>query len=324
MLNRTIVTSSHSIEGFPEATASFPLPACLLRSWKLEMALADASSPAVVALRACASLAACYLFASLLPELRRVQRLRDSSALPALPILAMLANCVSWGLYGLLLGDFFPLVATNAVGLMLSSGYLVVYYRNTRVKTAIRLQMAVLAVLMLGMVALVATSTDATRPGIQVWVGYISIVVAALMVGSPLVKARQVIRTKSTDALPLGMIVSGAVNSALWLAYGIVLEDLVVILPNVLNLVLGVFQLALLGVYRKRKAKGYDTLHKRAMAVDRSRSDSDDSTISTPQVQPVSGGSSKAKEDGIELVVATTTTGNLSPRSRKAADLSVL
>lgn len=287
--------------------------------------MASSSSPAVLALRACASLASCYLFASLLPEMRRAQAKRDVGAMPVLPILSMLANCVSWGLYGLLLRDYFPLVATNAVGLALSAFYLVVYYRCTAVKATLRKQVALTLLLLLALVLLVATSSDATRPGVQAAVGYISIALAAVMVGSPLVAVKQVLQTRSAEALPLLMIAAGAVNSALWLAYGVVLNDVVVIAPNVLNLAIGVFQLALVCTFRKRG--DYAALDKQQVAQASSHAGVEEAAVSTPQVRPVGEQSSKdqgEEERGIELVVAALTTTGLSPRSRKAANLAAL
>eukprot|EP00644_Phytophthora_capsici_P003187 jgi/Phyca11/561629/estExt2_Genewise1.C_PHYCAscaffold_70520 len=163
----------------------------------------------------------------------------------ALPVLSMVGNCVAWGLYGLLIGDYFPLVATNIVGMILSLFYLVVYYRYETHKCSLLLEILATAIVLVGLVLypFVAASEGVKQETIEDIVGYVTVAISAVMFGSPLVLVKRVIQERNTELLPLTMIVAGAVNCLLWLAYGLLLENSFVVVPNAANLLLGVVQL---------------------------------------------------------------------------------
>lgn len=236
-------------------------------------------SLAVTTLRVCASLAACVLFASLLPAIRTVQREKSTATMPsALPVLSMVANCVAWGLYGLLIDDLFPLVATNAVGLSLSLFYLVVYYKNASNKGVLREEILVTVVLMLLLIAYPfgAEYMGAKRTDVQDVVGVATIAISSVMFGSPLVLVKRVIQERNTELLPLAMIVAGAVNCALWLAYGLLQGDVFVIVPNAANLLLGAVQLGLFCVFPRG---AYDSVEKAALNTSRSKRDAKEGSV---------------------------------------------
>ncbi|KAG6972609.1 hypothetical protein JG688_00003903 [Phytophthora aleatoria] len=215
----------------------------------------------VTIIRVCASLAACGLFASLSPDIRVVHQQKSTTSMPsALPVLSMVANCVAWGLYGLLIGDYFPLVATNIVGLVFSLFYLVVYYRHEANKRSLLLEILATTLVLVGLVLypFVAASEGVEEETIHGIVGFVTVAISAVMFGSPLVLVKRVIQERNTELLPLTMIVAGAVNCVLWLAYGLLLEDAFVIVPNAANLLLGIIQLGLFCCFPRGKT--YDTV----------------------------------------------------------------
>ncbi|KAE8884638.1 hypothetical protein PF005_g21534 [Phytophthora fragariae] len=215
----------------------------------------------VSVVRVLASLAACVLFASLLPEIRVVHQQKSTATMPsALPVLSMVANCVAWGLYGLLIEDYFPLVATNIVGLTFSLFYLVVYYRHEANKGSLRLEILATTLVLAGLVAypFVAAAEGVEDETVQDIVGVVTVAISAVMFGSPLVLVKRVIDERNTELLPLTMIVAGAVNCVLWLAYGLLRADSFVIVPNAANLLLGVVQLGLFCVFPRGGV--YDTV----------------------------------------------------------------
>lgn len=215
----------------------------------------------VTIVRVLASLAACVLFASLLPAIRVVHRQKSTASMPsALPVLSMVANCVAWGLYGLLIADYFPLVATNVVGLTFSLFYLVVYFYHETNKGSLSLEILATTLLLIGLVLypFVAASEGTNEEAVKNIVGFVTVAISAVMFGSPLVLVKRVIQERNTELLPLMMIVAGAVNCVLWLAYGLLLRDAFVIVPNAANLLLGIVQLGLFFVFPR--AGTYDTL----------------------------------------------------------------
>ncbi|TDH67506.1 hypothetical protein CCR75_008450 [Bremia lactucae] len=205
-------------------------------------------SPCVLVIRVCASMAAIILFVSLSPSIRVVHQQKSTTTMPsALPMLSMLANCVSWGLYGLLIQDYFPLVATNAVGLVLSLCYLVVYYFHEAKKQKLLLECLATALLLVALVLvpIVASHVDMKETVVENIIGFSAVACSAVMFGSPLVLVKKVIKERNTKLLPFSMIIAGAVNCILWLGYGLLLANAFIIVPNAANLLLGVIQLAL-------------------------------------------------------------------------------
>ncbi|RLN97921.1 hypothetical protein BBJ28_00020462 [Nothophytophthora sp. Chile5] len=184
----------------------------------------------------------------------------------ALPVLSMVANCVAWGLYGLLIGDYFPLVATNIVGVSLSLFYLVVYYRHASNQARLLLHILVTTLLLSLLVAypVVADYAGEQPEEVHDLVGFVTVAISAVMFGSPLVLVHKVLQDRNTELLPLAMIVAGVVNCSLWLAYGLLIGDSFVVVPNAANLLLGVVQLALFGIFPRNKT--YDTLAKAGSA----------------------------------------------------------
>ncbi|KAL7691056.1 putative SWEET sugar transporter [Plasmopara halstedii] len=215
----------------------------------------------VTVIQTCASLAACSLFASLIPDIRVVHQQKSTDSMPSsLPVLSMMANCVAWGLYGLLIDDYFPLVATNLIGLAFSLCYLIVYYQNEKYKKRLRLEIFVTILVLLGLISYpsVAGFEGVNERTIQDVVGFVTIIVSMVMFGSPLVLVKRVIQERSTELLPLTMVIAGAVNCVLWLAYGLLLDNLFVVVPNAANLLLGIMQLMLFCIYPRSRT--YDSV----------------------------------------------------------------
>ncbi|KAF1325155.1 3-like protein, partial [Globisporangium splendens] len=200
--------------------------------------------------RAGASLAACAMFASLLPAVRAAQRTGATGALALLPILSMFANCIGWGLYGVLRRDYFPLVVTNVVGVGFSLFYTVAFYQITNARGAVLKKILVTYAALLAFV-LYPVYSDEPAQDVQDHVGYMAVGIAAIMFASPLAVVREVIATRNAAIMPFTLIAAGVLNCLLWLTYGLILADSFVIAPNLVNLILGVTQLMLFFVFPK-------------------------------------------------------------------------
>ncbi|GBG75260.1 hypothetical protein CBR_g19894 [Chara braunii] len=70
-------------------------------------------------------------------------------------------------------------------------------------------------------------------------------VFTVLMYGSPLAVMGTVIKTLSVEFMPFSLSLLGFVCSSTWAAYGIYVQDLWIILPNLLGSLLGLMQLIL-------------------------------------------------------------------------------
>lgn len=66
-----------------------------------------------------------------------------------------------------------------------------------------------------------------------------------------------VIRVKSTESLPFPIIMASMVVSCQWFAYGCLLSDQFIQIPNFMGCVLSAFQLSLFLIYSSKRGEQY-------------------------------------------------------------------
>ncbi|KAL1552768.1 Bidirectional sugar transporter sweet3, variant 2 [Salvia divinorum] len=86
----------------------------------------------------------------------------------------------------------------------------------------------------------------------KAFVGSVGLVASVAMYGSPLVVVRKVIQTKSVEFMPFYLSLFSFLASSLWMAYGLLSHDLFLASPNLVGSPLGILQLCLYCIYRKR------------------------------------------------------------------------
>lgn len=79
--------------------------------------------------------------------------------------------------------------------------------------------------------------------------GLVANLITLLYYGSPLSSVLAVLRLKSSASLHRAMITANLANTSLWVAYGLVVADYWVYVPNALGAALAVSQLLLCAVY---------------------------------------------------------------------------
>uniref|UniRef100_A0AAG5CX97 Sugar transporter SWEET n=1 Tax=Anopheles atroparvus TaxID=41427 RepID=A0AAG5CX97_ANOAO len=79
--------------------------------------------------------------------------------------------------------------------------------------------------------------------------GIIITVLMLCLIGQPLFGLPDIIRRKSTEGLPFPMILSGTIVGLSWLLYGVILNNVFMVLQNVAALALSGIQLALFAIY---------------------------------------------------------------------------
>ncbi|KAH0552237.1 hypothetical protein KQX54_007565 [Cotesia glomerata] len=84
-------------------------------------------------------------------------------------------------------------------------------------------------------------------------VGILSCGFTILFFASPLTMLAHVIKHKSADSLPFPVIISSLVVSCQWFAYGSLIGDPYIQLPNFLGCVLSTFQLSLFVIFPSKK-----------------------------------------------------------------------
>lgn len=199
-----------------------------------------------------ATLSSWYLFASLTPELHRVHSEKSIKNVPLLPILSMLASATSWVIYGFVSGNIFPLVVTTSMGSFFGLGYTAVYFHNAdHLKPQVQRQF-LYTVLGLAVHAWFCFYAPVSHHVVELVGGYMAVLTTAVMFGSPLVIFKTVIRERNSAYLPVAMALAGIISSVFWVLSGVIVRDAFVIVPNSINLVLSIVQMALILIYPRR------------------------------------------------------------------------
>ncbi|XP_078043032.1 sugar transporter SWEET1 [Augochlora pura] len=166
-------------------------------------------------------------------------------------------SCLLWMRYGMLIEDNFILLI-NMFGTVLQASYVYVYISYSVKKLKIIREM-IIATCFLGAVYFYSFYEQDKLLAAK-YVGFLSCTVAVLYFASPLMTMAHVIRMKNTESLPFPIIMASLVVSSQWFAYGCLLNDRFIQIPNFLGCLLSAFQLCFFVVYRNKKILGDDLI----------------------------------------------------------------
>ncbi|GMF35373.1 unnamed protein product [Phytophthora fragariaefolia] len=152
-------------------------------------------------------------------------------------------------MYGFLSGTYFPVMSINAFGALTSLVFTLVFYRWTSDRPALHKMGAIAgtwAVLVLLFAVLCKTDVIPLSSNVQKKiVGYIAVIINVALYASPLQTMKFVLQTKSAASLPATTCCVNLINGSLWVLYGILANDMFVLTPNAMGVVLSVIQVAL-------------------------------------------------------------------------------
>lgn len=171
------------------------------------------------------------------------------------PFIAAVINTVLWTKYGVLKEDA-TVIFTNGVGIVLQVLYILIYYLNTSDRKSVHSKLIYTSLIIYPTLGAVKFISMSSETAIQ-YIGLAASLATVLMYGAPLSVVAQVIRTKSTEALPFPLSFVGFLVSVQWFLYGRLVHDSFIQIPNLLGSLLGAFQLALFVKYPSSSRK-YD------------------------------------------------------------------
>lgn len=159
-------------------------------------------------------------------------------------------------LYGYLADNMFPIFATQAFSQCAAITYNAVYYRYStpeKRKDLVKLYSRALVVhcaftiyTIIGVLGL----TNQSKTEVGEWVVYAAIVINIWMYASPLATLKHVIATKNAASIPINLSVMIFVSASLWLASGIVDDDIFVWSINGIGTLLSFIQIVVYFIYR--------------------------------------------------------------------------
>uniref|UniRef100_A0A182U7L5 Sugar transporter SWEET n=1 Tax=Anopheles melas TaxID=34690 RepID=A0A182U7L5_9DIPT len=160
-------------------------------------------------------------------------------------------SCFMWLKYGVLTEES-TLILVNFIGSALFFSYTVVFFIFCVNKREVIRQMMVISCIILSATLYTLFETDDEK-SIRV-IGLLCCCLAVLFFASPLTMLAHVIRTQNTDSLPFPIIVASFFVCLLWTAYGVLIGDRFIQIPNLLGGILAGIQLTLYVIYPKKKA----------------------------------------------------------------------
>ncbi|XP_012539437.1 sugar transporter SWEET1 [Monomorium pharaonis] len=160
-------------------------------------------------------------------------------------------SCSLWLRYGILIRDSF-IICVNIFGTILQICYVFIYILyNVKRSTTIK-QFAV-AICLVSLVYLYSTYQKDRILAVK-YVGFLSCSLTILFFASPLISLAHVIRMKSTESLPFPIIMASMIVSCQWFAYGCLISDQFIQIPNFIGCVLSAFQFSLFLIYPSKRA----------------------------------------------------------------------
>ncbi|XP_065191022.1 sugar transporter SWEET1-like [Sycon ciliatum] len=201
----------------------------------------------IFALAASTSNLICYaspLFASI-----EFYKQKTTGNTASLPLVSTFSSSIFWLVYGLLSVNSM-LIRINSFSLFLFTIYIAIYYAycHTAVQLFSELRFVFyLALFVFPSVALVHRFVDAHKAMLAMGLVCNSLTISVY--AAPLGTLQEVIKQRNTSSMSPPLILANWLSAAVWSAYGIVINDIFIIVPNSLGLVLCSIQCGLLLVY---------------------------------------------------------------------------
>ncbi|KAL5713115.1 hypothetical protein ACHQM5_015223 [Ranunculus cassubicifolius] len=184
-------------------------------------------------------------FLSPINTFRRIVKERSTSSFESFPYICTLLNTSLWTYYGITSPDGLLVATINGAGCVIEAIYVLTFLifaaKETRVRTAIRLSIAVGFFVVVFFITSVFMQVELR---IEV-VGIISAILNVLMYSSPLAIVRTVLMTKSIEFMPFSLSFFLFLNGGIWAFYAFLVQDLFLGIPNGLGFVLGVVQIVI-------------------------------------------------------------------------------
>ncbi|CAP35819.2 Protein CBR-SWT-4 [Caenorhabditis briggsae] len=149
--------------------------------------------------------------------------------------------------YGLLKDDDI-ITYTNGIGCFLQGCYLLYFYFMTRNKRFLNKVIAI-ELCIIGIVVYWVQHSANSHVTKQTYVGNYCIFLNICSVAAPLFDIGKVVRNKSSESLPLPLCIACFVVCFQWMFYGYIVDDIVILVPNVIATVISILQLSLFVIY---------------------------------------------------------------------------
>ncbi|KAG2445268.1 hypothetical protein HYH02_008735 [Chlamydomonas schloesseri] len=193
------------------------------------------------------------MFVSPLKTVLQVRANKHLGDLNPLPLVAIIANCAGWLIYGCINADPY-VIAANEPGLLLGIFMTVSCYgfadpkaRDLMLK-ALMFFSVLLSCVGISIALFIEDDEWASKTA-----GYTAVFILLCYYGAPLSTMAEVLRSRSSASLFWPTSAMNTVNGLLWVAYGTAVSDPFIAIPNAIGAAFGVIQIGLIQIYPAKK-----------------------------------------------------------------------
>ena len=172
----------------------------------------------------------------------------ESSCLSFLAGVCM--SCVCYN-YGVLIHNT-TLQTVNTAGLILQTIYTAVFYTYCSHRTRTGRMLGLAAVFVLSVQAYVLSEDDISLARTRV--GLLGALLSITYSSAPLATLPTVFKTRNTETLPYYLILATVLATAQWSLYGVIIEDNIIKIPNLVGFIAAVLQLSLFCCFSSNKS----------------------------------------------------------------------
>eukprot|EP00922_Rhytidocystis_sp_ex-Travisia-forbesii_P061289 GHVS01090868.1.p1 GENE.GHVS01090868.1~~GHVS01090868.1.p1 ORF type:complete len:688 (-),score=68.02 GHVS01090868.1:658-2721(-) len=201
-----------------------------------------------LALQAAAVLSSVAMQLTPSPTILSVSKSRSTGDLEPLPYVMLLLSATLWTIYGVFKSDLI-IALPNLIGIVLGIVYVYTYRKHCtnavhRYCLNFYIKISAVVVVALALVTLFGGLHRGTTVA-----GLSAAFFNVISYAAPLSSLGQVLRDKSTASMPYEMSVGSLICSILWMIYGFVISDKIILIPSLIGAFVGCMQLALLIAY---------------------------------------------------------------------------
>lgn len=171
----------------------------------------------------------------------KIYNRKQVGGLSPVPFLSLMTNSAVWTLYGSLKSDE-TIFVPNVTGLIAGFICTVIYHQYSTLGISGHMYFISASIILFSVICGLA--------GDEEIIGSFGVCLAVFLMGSPLSTLRTVINERSTASLPFLTSLTTFGNALSWSLYGLIIaHDPMVYVPNLLGLLLAIFQLLLFVIF---------------------------------------------------------------------------
>jgi solute carrier family 50 (sugar transporter) len=210
-------------------------------------------------------LLALAIYVSPLPAIRAAIKANSLSTLSPSPFPLIVANCLIWIYYGLLIRDIW-VFGSNYFGVLLGLYYVLVSYRlgSDAIRRKLTFSLlfwfafattgAVISFIFIPNYSQAYGSLTDVSPYLEpkFILGVFTLIILSAFYASPLTTLYKVVATRNAIHFSKGLAITSFCNSVTWTVYGLYLGDLFIWLPNAVGIVLSSTQIICIIVFPRK------------------------------------------------------------------------